>query len=63
MKNNLSLLAQRPAAIRIIGFVLCLLVVWLPIAAPIYLLLHDANLVTILTMGILAIAFFILLPS
>lgn len=62
MKNNLSLLAQRPAAIRIIGFVLCLLVIWLPIATPIYLLVRDANLVTILTMGMLAIAFFIFLP-
>jgi uncharacterized protein len=63
MKNNLSLLAQRPEAIGIIGFVLCLLVVWLPIAVPIYLLLHDANLVTILTMGILAIVFFIFLRT
>jgi uncharacterized protein len=62
MKNNLSLLAQRPAAIRIIGFVLSLLVIWLPIAVPIYLLIHDTNLVTILTMGMLAIAFFIFLP-
>jgi membrane protease YdiL (CAAX protease family) len=62
MKNNLSLLAQRPAAIRIITFLLCLLVIWLPIAIPIYLLIYDANLVTILTMGMLAIAFFIFLP-
>ncbi len=62
MKNNLSTLAQRPATIRIIAFVLCLLTIWLPIAMPIYLLIRDANLVTILTMGILAIAFFIFLP-
>jgi uncharacterized protein len=62
MKNNFSLLAQRPAAIRIIGFILCLLGIWLPIAVPIYLLVQDTNLVTILTMGILAIAFFIFLP-
>jgi membrane protease YdiL (CAAX protease family) len=62
MKNNLSLLAQRPAPIRIIAFLLCLLVIWLPIAIPIYLLVYDANLMTILTMGMLAIAFFIFLP-
>ena len=62
MKNNLSFLAQRPAAIRIIAFLLCLLVIWLPIAIPIYLLIHDANLMTILTMGMLAISFFIFLP-
>ncbi|BDA75820.1 hypothetical protein CAL7716_099860 (plasmid) [Calothrix sp. PCC 7716] len=62
MKHNLSLLAQRPAAIRIIVFFLCLLVIWLPIAIPIYLLIYDANLMTILTMGMLAISFFIFLP-
>jgi membrane protease YdiL (CAAX protease family) len=62
MKNNLSLLAQRPAAIRIIAFLLCLLVIWLPIAIPIYLLIYDANLMTILAMGMLALSFFIFLP-
>lgn len=62
MKNTISLLAQRPVAIRIIGFVLCLLVIWLPVAIPVYLLVQDTNLVTILTMAMLAIAFFIFLP-
>jgi uncharacterized protein len=62
MKINLSNLAQRSAPIRIIAFLSCLLFVWLPIAIPIYLLIKDSNLVTILTMGLLAIAFFIFLP-
>ncbi|MBF2063377.1 MAG: CPBP family intramembrane metalloprotease [Calothrix sp. C42_A2020_038] len=59
---NISLLAQRSAPIRIVGFLACLAVIWLPIAAPIYLLIRDTNLVTILTMGLLAIEFFIFLP-
>jgi uncharacterized protein len=59
---KISSLAQRPAPIRIIGFLLCLAVIWLPAAAPIYLFVRDANLVTILTMGLLAIEFFIFLP-
>ncbi len=62
MKFNLALLEQRPAPIRIICFILSLLAVWLPVAVPIYLLIPDSNLVTILTMGMLAIAFFIFLP-
>lgn len=62
MKINLAKFAPAPTPVRIIGFLLCLSLVWLPIAAPIYLLIRDANLVTILTMGFLAIAFFIFLP-
>jgi hypothetical protein len=34
---------------------------WLPVAAPIYLLVHDPNLVTILTMGLLFGEFLLLL--
>ncbi len=62
MKINISWLAQYKAPLRIIGFLVCLAIVWLPVAAPIYLLVRDANLVTILTMGLLAIEFFIFLP-
>ncbi|BAZ38891.1 abortive infection protein [Calothrix sp. NIES-4101] len=62
MKLNLAHIVEYPAPIRIITFLLCLLAVWLPIAIPIYLFINDANLVTILTMGLLAIAFFIFLP-
>lgn len=44
-------------------FILTLLIIWLPFATPIYLLINkkDANLTTILTMGLLFIAFIILL--
>ncbi|HEY9708972.1 MAG TPA: type II CAAX endopeptidase family protein [Oculatellaceae cyanobacterium] len=38
-----------------------LLLVWLPVAAPIFLLVHDLNLVTILTMGLLFGEFLLLL--
>jgi uncharacterized protein len=63
MKINISWFAQYPAHVRIIGFLICLAIAWLPIAAPIYIFIRDdANLVTILTMGLLAIEFFIFLP-
>jgi hypothetical protein len=44
-------------------FVLTLLIIWFPFAVPIYLLVNDndPNLTTILTMGLLFIAFLILL--
>jgi membrane protease YdiL (CAAX protease family) len=42
-------------------FILTLLLLWLPVAAPIYLLGRDPNLVTILTMGLLFGAFLFLL--
>ncbi|MBD2493253.1 CPBP family intramembrane glutamic endopeptidase [Nostoc sp. FACHB-280] len=61
MKNNLVRLAQRPAPIRLGCFILMLLLLWLPFAAPIYLLVRDANLVSILTMVLLYIEFIILL--
>lgn len=48
---------------RLGGFILALLLLWLPVAAPIYLLLNrDPNLVTILTMGLLFGEFLWLLP-
>ncbi|ALF55696.1 abortive phage infection protein [Nostoc piscinale CENA21] len=61
MKNNLARLAQRPAPIRLGCFILMLLALWLPFAAPIYLLVQDANLVSILTMVLLYIEFIVLL--
>ncbi|MBD2345041.1 CPBP family intramembrane glutamic endopeptidase [Anabaena subtropica] len=60
MKNKLSILAQRPAPIRLGYFIFILLLLWLPLAAPIYLLVRDANLVSILTM-VLLYGFFIFL--
>ncbi|AFY50003.1 putative metal-dependent membrane protease [Nostoc sp. PCC 7524] len=61
MKINLVNLAQRPAPIRLGCFILALLLLWLPIAAPIYLLVDDPNLVSILTMVLLYAEFIMLL--
>ncbi len=49
-------LARYPAPVRLGIFILLLLFCWLPLAGPIYFFLRgDANLVSILTMGILYI--------
>jgi membrane protease YdiL (CAAX protease family) len=61
MKINLFNLAQRPAPIRLGCFILALLLLWLPIAAPIYLLVDDSNLESILTMVVLYAEFIFLL--
>lgn len=61
MKINLVRLSQQPAPIRLICFILTLLLLWLPVAVPIYLLVHDANLVTILTIPPLYVEFILLL--
>ncbi|MBD1835827.1 CPBP family intramembrane metalloprotease [Cyanobacteria bacterium FACHB-472] len=42
-------------------FVLSLLSIWLPLAAPIYIFVKDSNLTTILTMGLLFVEFLLLL--
>jgi membrane protease YdiL (CAAX protease family) len=63
LKPNFAQLAQYPAPIRLCIFLAVLLLVWLPIAAPIYLLLNnDPNLVTILTMALLFGIFLLCLP-
>jgi uncharacterized protein len=61
MKNQLDILAQRPAPIRLGYFIFALLLIWLPLAAPIYLLVNDTNLESILTMVLLYIEFIFLL--
>ncbi|MEA5566986.1 MULTISPECIES: type II CAAX endopeptidase family protein [unclassified Anabaena] len=61
MKTKILNLAQRPAPIRLGYFILALLLLWLPIAAPIYLLVDDSNLVSILTMVLLYAEFIFLL--
>ncbi|MFW6357675.1 MAG: CPBP family intramembrane glutamic endopeptidase [Chroococcales cyanobacterium] len=62
MKPNLSRIAFYPVPIRLGIFILTLLIIWLPLAAPIdFLLKDDPNLVTILTMGLLFIEFLFLL--
>ena len=62
MLENFSKIALYPAPIRLGIFILALLLIWLPLAAPIYLLFNsDPNLVTIMTMGLMFIAFLFLL--
>ncbi|MEA5513866.1 type II CAAX endopeptidase family protein [Nodularia sp. UHCC 0506] len=61
MKINLIRLAQRPVHIRLGYFVAALLLLWLPFAVPIYLLVSDSNLESILTMVLLYAEFIFLL--
>ncbi|MEA5582282.1 type II CAAX endopeptidase family protein [Nodularia harveyana UHCC-0300] len=61
MKINLTRLAQRPVPIRLGYFIASLLLLWLPFAIPIYLLVSDSNLVSILTMVVLYVEFIFLL--
>ncbi|HEY9633026.1 MAG TPA: CPBP family intramembrane glutamic endopeptidase [Coleofasciculaceae cyanobacterium] len=62
MKHNLANLVRYPAPVRLGTFLAILLLLWLPVAAPIYYLLsYDPNLVTILTMGLLFGEFLLLL--
>ncbi|MDJ0575309.1 MAG: type II CAAX endopeptidase family protein [Xenococcaceae cyanobacterium MO_234.B1] len=52
---------DKSVAFRLGAFLICLLVLWLPFATPIYLIFSsDPNLTTILTMGLLFIAFLLL---
>jgi len=54
-------IASYPVSARLGLFILALLLLWLPIAAPLYLILReDANATTIATMGMLFVAFLIL---
>ncbi|MBE9183773.1 CPBP family intramembrane metalloprotease [Microcoleus sp. LEGE 07076] len=55
-------IASYPFPLRVIIFLLILAAIWLPLAAPIYLLVKDSNLATILTMGLLFAEFLFLLP-
>jgi uncharacterized protein len=61
MKINFANLAPRPAPIRLGCFILILLLLWLPFATPVYLFIHDANLVSILTLVVLYGEFIFLL--
>lgn len=61
MKVKLFNLASYPAPIRLVTFLLILLLLWLPIAAPISFAVADRNLVTIITMGLLFVEFLVLL--
>ncbi len=62
LKSKLTQFAQYPAPARLGIFLATLSLLWLPVAAPIYLVLaDDPNLVTILTMGLLFGEFLLLL--
>jgi membrane protease YdiL (CAAX protease family) len=61
IKINLYQIAQRPAPLRLGCFILVLLLLWLPLAVPIYLLVPDSNLESILTIVILYVQFIFLL--
>lgn len=50
-------IARYPAPVRLGTFLSILLLLWLPLAIPIYLTVSDRNLVTILTMGLLFVQF------
>jgi uncharacterized protein len=61
-KSIAKSVAQYPAPIRLGIFITALLLIWLPIAAPIYRSLSsNPNLATILTMGLLFLEFLFLL--
>ena len=61
-KYLVAKLGKASSIVRIVFFLICLGLIWLPLAAPIYLLLNeDPNLVTILAMGLLFVEFLFLL--
>ncbi len=60
-KFSLAKIAKCSVPVRIGIFVLTLLVIWTPLAAPIYLLVEDVNQESILTIALLYIEFIILL--
>jgi hypothetical protein len=53
LKFNFSSIARYPAPIRLVIFLLALLLIWLPLAVPIYWLGRDLNSISILTMVLL----------
>ncbi len=61
MKLNLSSIAHYPTPIRLVIFLLALLLLWLPLAVPIYWLGRDPNSVSILTIVLLYGEFIFLL--
>jgi membrane protease YdiL (CAAX protease family) len=61
IKVNLDEISQHPAPLRLGCFMLILLLLWLPLAVPIYLLLPDSTLESTLTMIILYVEFIFLL--
>lgn len=60
MKLTLSKLVSAPAPVRIGAFLTVLLLLWVPIAAPLYGLVKDSNTVSIVTLVILYAEFILL---
>lgn len=60
-KITFGYIAHYPAPLRLGIFVLTLLLIWLPLAAPIYWLVTDKNWVSILTLAILYLEFVFLI--
>jgi uncharacterized protein len=63
MTDRTKKIASYPFPLRVGIFLSILLAIWLPFAAPIYLLVKDSNLATILTMGLLFVEFIILVAQ
>ena len=62
MKINYSIVSRYPAPLRLGGFIVSLLILWLPTAIPFFFLFKDdLNFRTIVTMSLLYINFIILL--
>ncbi|MBO3460615.1 CPBP family intramembrane metalloprotease [Aetokthonos hydrillicola Thurmond2011] len=59
--NFVRHLAQQPVPVRLGCFVAALLTLWLPVAVPIYILVKDTNLASILTIVLLYVEFIFLL--
>ena len=60
-KINFGYIASYPAPLRLGIFVSILLLIWLPLAAPIYWSVADENLVSIFTLAILYLEFVFLI--
>ncbi|CAC5343930.1 MULTISPECIES: CPBP family intramembrane glutamic endopeptidase [Planktothrix] len=61
MKYDLEFLREYPAFLRIVIFLLVLVLLWLPLAAPFYFFISDRNFVSIITLILLYIEFIILI--
>jgi membrane protease YdiL (CAAX protease family) len=59
--NLAQRLARSPAPVRIASFLLVLLVLWLPWVGLVYWRVNDLNTISILTMSVLFVEFFVLL--
>lgn len=61
LKKFLLGLAKKTAPVRVVGFLLTLVLFWLPFAIPIYTLVKDTNLQSLLSLPLLYIEFLFLL--